>query len=56
MTIRVYRVGRNGDQEEIQPRHEVVPLETVENKSGYPPCSCPRPACRQRLGRLTPVK
>ncbi|MEU1278365.1 hypothetical protein [Streptomyces sp. NPDC005805] len=42
MTIRVYRVTPNGDEQEIRPRREVEPLETVSPASGYLPCACPR--------------
>jgi hypothetical protein len=42
MTIKVYEVDRYGRTRIVRPAAEVTPAKTVESRTAYPACECPR--------------
>ncbi|GGZ12871.1 hypothetical protein [Streptomyces nitrosporeus] len=41
MTMKVYKVGRDGTLRVLREETEVAPQDTVETTSCYPVCRCP---------------
>lgn len=46
MTLKVYKVDRQGSVRVLQPEAEVIPIKVAETSSTFPACQCPR--CKRR--------
>jgi hypothetical protein len=53
MTLKVYRVGANGERETIR-AETVVRAALPMGSPAFPLCQCPRKECQERL--LTPAE